>query len=281
MEMEKPDIMQLKKQIEKRIDEYGYNLYHYTSMNTFISMLNSRELWLSNTGTMNDRKETIHFIEMIQKELKEYQRNDFFDKVYEQIPGHYKYAFCFSTEKDDAAQWERYADSAKGVCIVFNVEQLCKCLYGYSDFMFNKVFYNETVGESKYCKIVKKYFETGQIEIYKTEEELIRFLLYAGNLHKHNSFLHECEVRITTMNNTKQYGMEYALKELGNVIKKVLILKPDIMGHKKSTNFEKLIDKVIIGPRSQQNISILQEYMCSKGFQAMANNVVQSECPLR
>lgn len=281
MEMKKPDIMQLNKQIQKRIDEYGYNLYHYTSMNTFISMLNSRELWLSNTGTMNDRKETIHFIEMIQKELKEYQRNDFFDKVYEQIPGHYKYAFCLSTEKDDAAQWERYADSAKGVCIVFNVEELCKCLYGYSDFMFNKVFYNETVGESNYCKIVKNYFETGQIEIYKTEEELIRFLLYAGNLHKHNSFLHECEVRITTMNNTKQYGMEYALKELGNVIKKVLILKPDIMGHKKSTNFEKLIDKVIIGPRSQQNISILQEYMCSKGFHAMANNVIQSECPLR
>lgn len=281
MEMKKPDITQLNKQIQKRINEYGYNLYHYTSMNTFFSMLNSRELWLSNTGTMNDRKETIHFIEMIQKELKSYQRSDFFDKIYEQIPGHYKYAFCLSTEKDDATQWERYADSAKGVCIVFNAEELCKCLYGYSDFMFNKVFYNETVEQSKYCKIVKNYFETGQIEIYKTEEELIRFLLYAGNLHKHNSFLHECEVRITTMNNTKQYGMEYALKELGNVIKKVLILKPDIMGHEKGTNFEKLIDKVIIGPRSQQNIAILQEYICSKGFYTMANNVIQSECPLR
>ena len=117
--------------------------------------------------------------------------------------------------------------------------------------------------------------------------------MYAGNLHKHSSFLHECEVRITTMNNTKQYGIEYALKELGNIVKKVLILKPDIMGHEKGTNFEKLIacgyllpfhsliDKVIIGPRSQQNIAILQEYICSKGFYIMANNVIQSECPLR
>lgn len=281
MKMNKPDITQLNKQIQKRIDEYWDNLYHYTSMNTFISMLNSRELWLSNTGTMNDRKETIHFIEMIQKELKSYQRSDFFEKIYEQIPGHYKYAFCLSTEKDDAAQWERYADVAKGVCIVFSVEELCKCLYGYNDFMFNKVFYNETIEDSKYCKILKNYFETGQIEIYKTEEELIRFLLYAGNLHKHSSFLHECEVRIITMNNTKQYGIEYALKELGNVIKKVLILKPDIMGLEKGTNFEKLIDKVIIGPRSQQNTAILQEYICSKGFYSMPNNVIQSECPLR
>lgn len=281
MEMNNADIAQLNKQVKKRIEEYGDKLYHYTSMNAFLSMLNSRELWLSNTGTMNDRKETVHFIEMMQKELAIFQRIEFFHKIYEQIPLHYKYAFCLSTEKDDAAQWERYADSAKGVCIAFNVEELCKCLYGYSDFMFNKVFYDETIINSKYYQIVKNYFETGKIDIYETEEKLVKFLLYAGNLHKHNSFLHECEVRITTMDNKKQYGVEYELKELGNVVKKVLILKPDVMGHAKGTNFENLIDKVIIGPRSQQNIKILQEYIYSKGFYRMANNIIQSECPLR
>lgn len=279
--MNKADIAQLNKQIKKRIEEYGDKLYHYTSMNSFLSMLNSREIWLTNTGTMNDRKEMIHFIEMIQKELAKFQRTDFFDKVYEQILLHYKYAFCLSTERDDAAQWERYADSARGVCIAFDVEELCKCLYYYNDFMFNRVFYDESIAENMYCKIVKAYFETGNIEIYKSEDELIKFLLYAGNLHKHRSFLHECEVRITTMDNKKQHGIEYELKELGNVVKKVLILKPDIMGHEKGTGFEKLIDKVIIGPRSQQNIKILQEYIYSKGFSAMADNVVQSECPLR
>jgi len=281
MKMNQADIAQLNMQIQKRIEKYGNKLYHYTSMPTFFSMLNSHELWLSNTGTMNDRKETLHFIEMIQKELDMYQRNDFFDKIYRQIPGHYKYAFCLSTEKDDAAQWERYADTAKGVCIVFNVEELCKCLYGYRDLIFNRVFYDETIANSDYCKLVKKYFETGQIEIYSTEEELIKYLLYAGNLHKHSSFVHECEVRITNMDNTQQYGVEYALKELSNVVKKVLILKPDIMGHEKGTSFEKLIDEVIVGPRSQQNIKVLQEYIYSKGFFAMANNVIQSECPLR
>ena len=44
MEMNNSDIAQLNKQIQKRIDKYGYNLCHYTSMNTFISMLNSREM---------------------------------------------------------------------------------------------------------------------------------------------------------------------------------------------------------------------------------------------
>lgn len=281
MEMNNADIVQLNKQIQKRIDEYGNKLYHYTSMNTFLSMLNSRELWLTNTGTMNDRKEMVHFIEMIQKELAEFRRVDFFDKVYEHIPSHYKYAFCMSTERDDAAQWERYADSARGVCIAFDVEELCKCLYGYGDFMFNKVYYNETITDSDYYKIVKIYFEKGNIDIYKSEDELIKYLLYAGNLHKHRSFSHECEVRITTMDNKRQYGIEYELKELGDVVKKVLILRPDVMGHDKGTSFEKIIDEVIIGPRSQQNVKILQEYIYSKGFSTMADNVVQSECPLR
>lgn len=281
MKLNQTDIVQLNMQVKKRIGDYGDKLYHYTSMNTFLSMLNSRELWLSNTGTMNDKKETIYFIEMIQNELKLYQRKDFFDKVYEQISEHYRYAFCLSTEKDDAAQWERYADSAKGVCIVFNVEELCKCLYGYSGFMFNRVFYDETVAEGNYCKIVKSYFETGQIDVYKTEEELIRYLLDTGGLHKHRSFFHECEVRITATDNVRQYGVEYALKELGNVVKKVLILKPDVMGQNKGTYFEKLIDNVILGPRSQQNIKILQEYIVAKGFYTMANNIIQSECPLR
>lgn len=61
-------------------------------------------------------------------------------KVYKKIPLSYKYALCLSTEKDDAAQWERYGDSAMGVCISFNVEELYKCLYGYNDITFNRVF---------------------------------------------------------------------------------------------------------------------------------------------
>lgn len=281
MELNKPDNTQLNNMIKKRVDDYGEYLYHYTSLNTFLSMIRSRELWLSNTGTMNDRKEITHFIEMLQRELAEYQRNDFFCKIYEQIPKQYKYAFCLSTEKDDAAQWERYADTAKGVCIVFKVEELCKCLYGYSDFMFNRVFYDESIINNDYYKLLKNYFETGKIQVYNSEDDLIKFLIYSGNLHKHRSFMHECEVRITTIDNKRQYGVDYQLKEISNVVKKVLILKPDIMGHKKGSSFEKLIDKVIIGPRSQQNVAILQEYIYSNGLYELADNVIQSQCPLR
>lgn len=272
---------QLEKEIEKYQKKYGKNLYHYTSMNTLFGMVKNREIWMSSTGSMNDRKEITYYIEMLEKSLVSYDRKDFFEKIYNRIPLNYKYAFCLSTQKDDAAQWERYGDSAMGVCISFNVAELYKCIYGYSDIMFNQVFYEDSVTEEKYYEIVKEYFETGKIDVYASEEELIRQLIYAGNLHKHKSFKNEYEVRLTTLDNLKQYGMEYTLKEIGNVVKKVLILKPDYMGRSKNTSFENLIDEIIVGPRSQQNITVLSQYMISHGLFDLANKITISECPLR
>lgn len=150
-----------------------------------------------------------------------------------------------------------------------------------NDIMFNEVFYNDSITNDAYFEIVKKYFDKGNIDIYSSEEELIRQLIYAGNLHKHKSFKNEHEIRITTMDNKSPYGTEYALKEIGNVVKKVYILKPDIMGNSKGTSLEKIIDEVIVGPRSQQNINILRQYIYSNGLYDLADRITMSECPLR
>ena len=254
MELNGADYIQLRTNVEKSKRDFGETLYHYTSLNTFLSMISNREIWMSSTGSMNDRKEIAYFIELLEKELDKYKRQDFFDKVYDEIPLNYKYAFCLSTEKDDAAQWERYGDSAMGVCIGFNVEEWCKCLYKYSDIMFNRVFYNASVGNDKYCKIVENYFKKGIIEIYSSEEELIQQLIYAGNLHKHKSFKNEHEIRITTI---------------------------DIMGHSMKTSFEKMVDEIIIGPKSQQNIDVLKQYMISKEMFGLTSKICLSQCPLR
>ena len=281
MELNSADFIQMYNEIKAREEKYGNRLYHYTSLNTFLCMMRTREIWMGSTGSMNDRKEITYYIELLEKELNSYCRQDFFEKVYNQIPFSYKYAFCLSTEKDDAAQWERYGDSAMGVCLSFNVGELCKCIYGYEHIMFNEVFYNDSVTEDKYLAIIKKYFEIGVIDVYSSEEELIRELIISGNLQKHKSFKNEHEIRITTVDNKSWHGTKCALKEIGNVIKKVYILEPDIMGNAKGTSFEKIIDEVIVGPRSQQNINILQQYVYSKGLYDLADRITMSECPLR
>ena len=85
-----------------------------------------------------------------------------------------------------------------------------------------KFFYNDSITNDVYFwNSQKNIFDKGNIDIYSSEEELIRQLIYAGNLHKHKSFKNEHEIRITTMDNKSPYGTEYALKEIGNVVKKV------------------------------------------------------------
>lgn len=49
------------------------------------------------------------------------------------------------------------------------------------------------------------------------------------------------------------------------------------MGNSKKTCFEKLIDEIIVGPRSQQNINILQQYILSNGLNELANMVIMSD----
>ena len=45
--------------------------------------------------------------------------------------------------------------------------------------------------------------------------------------------------------------------------------------------FEKMIDEIIIGPKSQQNIDVLQQYVISQGMCDLVNKISISECSLR
>lgn len=80
MELNKADFIQIEDGIKMREKKFGNRLYHYTSLNTFLCMVRTREIWMSSTGSMNDRKETTYFIELLEKELKTYCRQDFLKK---------------------------------------------------------------------------------------------------------------------------------------------------------------------------------------------------------
>ena len=107
--------------IEKRIKKYNYpdTLYHYTSMQVLFSIIKNKELWMGSAAFMNDKEEVTYFINQLESALlknlpdaKIQECRDFFTRVRSKIL--YPYIICFSQQDDDAAQWERYADDAKG-----------------------------------------------------------------------------------------------------------------------------------------------------------------------
>ncbi len=110
---------------ESEATKYSDTLYHYTSLTALSGMLfGAKELWFGDAAKMNDTKELSDFLDRLKvacldtvKPENRAKCEAFFAKVYEHLQVNYPYIMSFSRQADDVAQWERYADNAKGVCM--------------------------------------------------------------------------------------------------------------------------------------------------------------------
>lgn len=265
--------------------ELGSQLYHYTSVHALYGILKSHELWLGNTGTMNDSSEITGFIEKLQKALiadlppdKHEECNTYFDGVYGRIKSEYPFAFCLSRLYDNAAQWERYADGAKGVCIAFNTENLLKALW-YCGGIFAPIFYNYNIKDHDHYKILYKYFTSGELPEFYNEKGQIDNMIVCGYIHKHESFDTEQEIRVSTCwKDTLKYSSEDYIVINGQ-IKRVLKFNFEEVCKGENVDFQELIDKIIIGPCSEQNKYELENFVEKCGFGNL--KIEKSDCPLR
>lgn len=278
-----------KQEVDERINKYNYgeNLYHYTTFASLLGILKNKELWLGNTANMNDKSEIIDFIDKLQNAVLEdiYPEkiddcNAFFVKLHYRLKSEYPFAFCLSKLRDNAAQWERYADNACGVCIVFNTSAFMNLTF-YSGALFNEVFYQYDIKQHAHYKILKNYFNTGVLRGFGNEKEEMDNLLACAYVHKHESFCTEYEIRFTNSWNHKIEKSEFAFEMVNGKLKKVLKVSLKELCLEENINFEELIDEIVIAPRSEQNKQELKEYMEYLGYKKLSNRITRSQCPLR
>jgi hypothetical protein len=115
-------------------------IVHYTSADAALSILKTQSLSASDIFSMNDEQEMAYGIEVIGKRLQSCllippeiralfmpscgrRYNPFMERA-NNWPA---YITCFSTEAHLSSQWERYADKAAGVAIVFHTQHLHAC----------------------------------------------------------------------------------------------------------------------------------------------------------
>lgn len=275
--------------IDKCIDKhkYGKYLYHYTSTATLHSILKSKQFWLGNTATMNDKKEVKYFFELLQGALRESipsdklsQCDSFFQKVYVRIDNEYPYAMCFSRLEDDAAQWERYADNAEGVCIIFNTKNIMRAFYE-KYLLFEEVYYNFDIKQHQHYKILYDYFTSEKLNGFSNETGQIDNAIACGYCHKHCSFRSEQEIRAVTLWN---HIPKYAIVEtecVRGIIKKFLKFDMEKRCTEVGLAFEDLFEGIVIGPRYAQDIGSLQSFVEEKGFSSLKGKISKSVCPLR
>jgi len=284
------DMNSINKDINNRIKKYGYGscLYHYTSIAALHSIIKKKEFWLGNTVDMNDRKEVKYFIELLRDALCEnipadklIQCDKFFQKVFERIDNEYPYAMCFSKLEDDAAQWERYADNAEGVCIVFNTKNIMCAFYEVCLLFGDNKYYISDIKEHPYYKILFDYFTTGKLNRLGNENGVIDNAIAYGYFYKHRSFRSEQEIRVVSL---WRHIPEHTIIETEcrrGIIKKFMKLDMEKRCAEVGLDFKDLFEGIVIGPKSAQDIGNLQSFVEEMGLASLKGKISKSDCPLR
>ncbi|MBO4433607.1 MAG: DUF2971 domain-containing protein, partial [Clostridia bacterium] len=262
-------------------------IYHYTSIQTLYRILTGKEFWLGNTSSMNDKSEFSHFAGVLKSELikdvpeKQLEIKEYFKNVNARIQKEYPYAMCFSVLNDDAAQWERYANNATGVCIGIDLSVMLDVFYYFPYCILNKVFYENHLKEHDHYFVLKNYFLTDNMLEFSDKQGQIDNLLFCSALYKHKSFSAEQEFRLAILRNSNAPGSSIGFSENDNQIKKVLKLDMNTLCANSGYKFEDLFKSILVGPRSMQSVADLKSYCAELQYKKLANNIRPSDCPLR
>lgn len=266
-------------------------LYHYTDFQAADGILRSAQLRVNNVLNMNDSAEMRHFMTRLSSAITGRLRGEGFAAQADQLQNLFSqelrkeysaFAACFSFRRDDAAQWERYGNQGRGVCIAFQGELLRRMAAG--PLSLHTVFYEDDMTGhpmvDRFCRLVR-----GKASLSGEDRDIqlaMRDAWACSVAFKHPSFSSEDEVRLVV----SPFGNEeldvrpcyHVTKER---IKKYYPLDLRTMCRQAGASLEDLVAEIIIGPESTQSLAILQDYLAGNGLAVLEERVSLSGCPLR
>lgn len=265
-------------------------IYHYTEYIALNGILNNGIIHLNNILTMNDASEMRYFIETIiasvVKRLKENNKTEearrlevFIENEFNESYYYSAYAACFSEHRDDAAQWERYGKSGRGVCIGFDEQQLRKIIG--TGLSLEHVFYHV---ECKNNPIAEKLYAISERSPFEFDEmmKIMNALWQRSAVFKHPSFSSEKEVRLVVSPLIcESFAVEPHYNISQNRIKKFYRFDLKAACKRNNVKVDELVTEIIIGPTSTQSKELLSDYFSDCGLKKLIPKITYSECPLK
>lgn len=157
-------------------------LYHYTSIEGFLGIISSKNLWASHCQYLNDLSEYEHALNFAKKISSNIFMNDDYNAGFGFILGKSIYSLpedsevfiaSFSEEFDLLSQWRGYCSPNDGICIGFDKE-IIKEFCVKNNFKFEKCIYEEKLQIKKVHEIVEKcYNSCPQHSITRDEYNLL------------------------------------------------------------------------------------------------------------
>ena len=102
-------------------------VYHYTSMEVLLSIVEHKQLWATSIRYLNDVRERDLYLEAVRQRLPNFLPDS--ESVLTDLDESSSFAelpfiVSFSTEKDSLPQWRSYCPNGNGVAIGFRPEVL-------------------------------------------------------------------------------------------------------------------------------------------------------------
>lgn len=271
----------------------GIVLYHYTDFQALDGILRNAELRVNNILNMNDAAEMRLFMVGLcravcrrledEGNLNQAQAvRKLFQLELKKEFTYSAYAACFSRYRDDAAQWERYGNRGRGVCIAFHGGLLQKLAVG--ALSLQTVFYQDDMTEHELVDVFYRLAQDSQPlnEQRPAVQDALNAAWICSAAFKHPSFACENEVRLVVSPFEQEYfGVQPGYHISPDRIKKYYPLNLNRMCRRANLRLEDLIAEIIIGPESTQSLAILQDYLRDNRLGQLAEKVSLSDCPLR
>ena len=268
----------------------GPVLYHYTDFRAVDGILRGAQLRVNNVLRMNDSAEMRHFMtrlcsaimERLEAEGDSARAREVQTLFLEELKKEYSaYAACFSFHRDDAAQWERYGNRGRGVCIAFWREHLEKIAQG--PLSLQAVFYQNSIADHPMVEVFYRLAKDGKLSGGDPAVQQAMCDAWACSVSfKHPSFRSEYEMRlVVTPSQREHFDVRPCYHVTKERIKKYYPLNLTSMCEKIGIGLEDLVAEMIIGPDSTQSLAMFQDYLRDNGLHALAQRVSLSDCPLR
>lgn len=261
-------------------------LYHYTTFRNFDSILKSKSLWLGNVHYMNDRSEMSQVFKYIKEDL--YQaypdKKEEFDKLFEVQSKRFgsapAYIFSFSGQRDDAAQWDRYANNGAGLCVKFNEDALKEVTREKAELL--PVKYDSDDSCRTYKKVLDMFIENGFSDIEDVEISNLFTSAWSSSItYKHPSFRAEDEIRLCAfpfgVKGINPESIQYVVTSNG--VKEFYSISLGEDG----SHMKGLIEEIILGPKARVDKNVYYRYLqkiCGRGINFADLQITESDCPL-
>jgi len=197
-------------------------LYHYTTVESFVNIVNSGELWASHIRYQNDTSEQRLIWDQVRARIKarlDTTRGDDRDRLllFQSLAASPieldLYLLCFSKDGGDTlSQWRGYGGSA-GVAIGFDPDELKKRCTGFTAaisqnqrhpmgwaFLLDEVRYIEPTGDEQSHQVIDIIIDNPSPTVHESrfsqEEVFSRRISLSSSRLKHKAFREEKEWRI-------------------------------------------------------------------------------------